>query len=68
LGAKEVAMSSDSSDVLGMGGGSSDEIGLQGSSDEIGLEGSSDEIGLEGSSDELGAEEGGTDVLGHGPS
>jgi hypothetical protein len=29
---------------------------------------SSDEIGMEGSSDELGAEQGGTDVLGHGPS
>ena len=38
------------------------------SSDVIGMEGSSDEIGMEGSSDELGAEEGGTDVLGHGPS
>ena len=38
------------------------------SSDEIGMEGSSDEIGAEGSSDELGAEQGGTDVLGHGPS
>ena len=38
------------------------------SSDEIGMEGSSDEIGMEGSSDELGAEDGGTDVLGHGPS
>ena len=29
---------------------------------------SSDEIGMEGSSYELGPEEGGTDVLGHGPS
>jgi len=38
------------------------------SSDEIGMEGTSDEIGMEGSSDELGPEEGGTDVLGHGPS
>ena len=34
----------------------------------IGMEGSSDVIGMEGSSDVLGAEEGGTDVLGHGPS